>query len=60
VVQANGLPAFRDPIVHGVGLEHTDDPKPPWVPPAVLVYEYRDGKCCSSETSSLSPRGISR
>lgn len=33
LVRANGLPAFRDPVVHGVGLEHTDDPKPPCVPP---------------------------
>lgn len=33
VVRANGLPVFRDPVVHGVGLEHTDDPKPPCVPP---------------------------
>lgn len=34
-VRAAGLPAFRDPIVHGLGLEHTDDPKPACVQPQV-------------------------
>lgn len=32
-VRAAGLPAFRDPVVHGLGLEHTDDPKPECVQP---------------------------
>jgi Xaa-Pro aminopeptidase len=32
-VRANGLPSFRDPVVHGLGLEHTDDPKPHCVAP---------------------------
>lgn len=32
-VRAAGIPGFRDPIVHGLGLEHTDDPKPPCVQP---------------------------
>ena len=27
-VRKAGIMNFRDPIVHGVGLEHTDDPKP--------------------------------
>jgi Xaa-Pro aminopeptidase len=32
-VRAAGVPQFRDPIVHGLGLEHTDDPKPACVQP---------------------------
>ena len=32
-VRKAGLKNFRDPIVHSVGLEHTDDPKPPGVQP---------------------------
>lgn len=32
-VRAAGIPGFRDPLVHGLGLEHTDDPKPPCVQP---------------------------
>ncbi len=32
-VRKAGLKNFRDPIVHGVGLEHTDDPKPYGVQP---------------------------
>ncbi len=32
-VRAAGIPAFRDPVVHGLGLEHTDDPKPACVQP---------------------------
>jgi Xaa-Pro aminopeptidase len=32
-VRAAGLRGFRDPIVHGLGLEHTDDPKPACVQP---------------------------
>ncbi|MCK6371824.1 MAG: M24 family metallopeptidase [Gammaproteobacteria bacterium] len=33
VVRAAGIPDFRDPVVHGLGLEHTDDPKPACVQP---------------------------
>lgn len=32
-VRADGIPNFRDPVVHSLGLEHTDDPKPPGVQP---------------------------
>jgi Xaa-Pro aminopeptidase len=32
-VRAAGIPDFRDPVVHGLGLEHTDDPKAPCVAP---------------------------
>lgn len=32
-VRAAGIPGFRDPLVHGLGLEHTDDPKPACVQP---------------------------
>lgn len=32
-VRRSGLGAFRDPIVHSLGLEHTDDPKPHGVQP---------------------------
>jgi Xaa-Pro aminopeptidase len=32
-VRAAGIPDFRDPVVHGLGLEHTDDPKPACVQP---------------------------
>lgn len=32
-VRRAGIPDFRDPIVHGLGLEHTDDPKPFGVQP---------------------------
>lgn len=32
-VRAAGLREFRDPVVHGLGLEHTDDPKPECVQP---------------------------
>lgn len=32
-VRAAGIPGFRDPVVHGLGLEHTDDPKPACVQP---------------------------
>lgn len=32
-VRAAGIRDFRDPIVHGLGLEHTDDPKQPCVQP---------------------------
>ncbi|MBC6428146.1 MAG: aminopeptidase P family protein [Cellvibrionales bacterium] len=32
-VRAGGFEHFRDPIVHGLGLEHTDDPKPFGVQP---------------------------
>ncbi len=32
-VRRSGLRDFRDPIVHGLGLEHTDDPKPYGVQP---------------------------
>lgn len=32
-VRAAGIRDFRDPIVHGLGLEHTDDPKPACVQP---------------------------
>jgi Xaa-Pro dipeptidase len=32
-VRAAGLPDFREPVVHGLGLEHTDDPKPECVQP---------------------------
>ncbi len=32
-VRAAGIPDFREPVVHGLGLEHTDDPKPECVTP---------------------------
>lgn len=32
-VRSDGFKAFRDPIVHSLGLEHTDDPKPAGVQP---------------------------
>jgi Xaa-Pro dipeptidase len=32
-VRRAGISDFRDPIVHGLGLEHTDDPKAEGVPP---------------------------
>lgn len=32
-VRADGIANFRDPVVHGLGLEHTDDPKPACVQP---------------------------
>lgn len=32
-VRSSGIPGFRDPLVHGLGLEHTDDPKPACVQP---------------------------
>jgi len=32
-VQKAGIKDFRDPVVHGLGLEHTDDPKPEGVMP---------------------------
>jgi Xaa-Pro dipeptidase len=32
-VRSAGIAEFRDPIVHSVGLEHTDDPKPFGVQP---------------------------
>lgn len=32
-VRAAGIPDFRNPVVHGLGLEHTDDPKPACVQP---------------------------
>jgi Xaa-Pro aminopeptidase len=32
-VRSAGLPGFRNPVVHSVGLEHTDDPKPQGVQP---------------------------
>jgi len=32
-VRAAGIPGFRNPVVHGLGLEHTDDPKPACVQP---------------------------
>jgi Xaa-Pro aminopeptidase len=32
-VRRAGIPDFRDPLVHGLGLEHTDDPKPACVQP---------------------------
>ncbi len=28
VVRREGIPDFREPLVHSLGLEHTDDPKP--------------------------------
>jgi len=33
VVRKEGFSGFRDPIVHSLGLEHTDDPKPAGVQP---------------------------
>ena len=33
VVRGEGFRNFRDPIVHSLGLEHTDDPKAPGVQP---------------------------
>jgi len=32
-VRSDGLKSFRDPVVHSLGLEHTDDPKPFGVQP---------------------------
>ena len=32
-VRREGFAGFRDPVVHSLGLEHTDDPKPPGVQP---------------------------
>ncbi|MGI9341354.1 MAG: M24 family metallopeptidase [Gammaproteobacteria bacterium] len=32
-VRADGFAGFRDPVVHSLGLEHTDDPKSPGVQP---------------------------
>lgn len=32
-VRGEGFRGFRDPVVHSLGLEHTDDPKPPGVQP---------------------------
>jgi Xaa-Pro aminopeptidase len=32
-VRAAGIGGFREPVVHGLGLEHTDDPKPECVQP---------------------------
>ena len=33
VVRREGIADFREPVVHSLGLEHTDDPKPPGVQP---------------------------
>ena len=33
IVRKAGITTYRNPIVHGVGLEHTDDPKPYGVMP---------------------------
>ncbi len=33
VVRNEGFSGFRDPVVHSLGLEHTDDPKSPGVQP---------------------------
>lgn len=33
VVRGAGFKEFRDPVVHSLGLEHTDDPKSPGVQP---------------------------
>ncbi|MEZ5565967.1 MAG: M24 family metallopeptidase [Gammaproteobacteria bacterium] len=33
VVRREGIPDFREPLVHSLGLEHTDDPKPPGAQP---------------------------
>lgn len=33
VVRREGIPGFREPLVHSLGLEHTDDPKPPGAQP---------------------------
>jgi len=33
VVRREGIPDFREPLVHSLGLEHTDDPKPAGVQP---------------------------
>jgi len=33
VIRKEGFSGFRDPIVHSLGLEHTDDPKLPGVQP---------------------------
>lgn len=33
VVRREGIAEFRDPVVHSLGLEHTDDPKPAGVQP---------------------------
>ena len=32
-MSVHGFPGFRDPVVHSLGLEHTDDPKPFGVQP---------------------------
>ena len=32
-VRQSGIRDFREPVVHSLGLEHTDDPKPPGVMP---------------------------
>lgn len=32
-VRSAGIPDFREPVVHSLGLEHTDDPKPAGVQP---------------------------
>ena len=32
-VRREGIADFREPVVHSLGLEHTDDPKPPGVQP---------------------------
>lgn len=39
-VRRAGIPDFRDPIVHSLGLEHTDDPKPPGVQPQTKPDQY--------------------
>ena len=33
MVRGEGFIAFRDPVVHSLGLEHTDDPKAAGVQP---------------------------
>lgn len=35
-VRQSGIANFRDPVVHGLGLEHTDDPKPQGVMPQTI------------------------
>ena len=39
-VRKSGIANFRDPIVHSVGLEHTDDPKPMGVMPQTKGEQY--------------------